>query len=54
MDLIIAVNALRELGHPTRLSVYRGLVIAGKPAQHINKKPADAGFLFFTHGMPLT
>lgn len=29
MDLITAANALRELGHPTRLSVYRELVRAG-------------------------
>lgn len=29
MDLNTAANALRELGHPTRLSVYRELVRAG-------------------------
>ncbi|WP_065647541.1 ArsR/SmtB family transcription factor [Pantoea eucrina] len=29
MDLNIAASALRELGHPTRLSVYRELVKAG-------------------------
>lgn len=29
MDLKTAANALRELGHPTRLSVYRELVRAG-------------------------
>lgn len=29
MDLHTAANALRELGHPTRLSVYRELVRAG-------------------------
>ncbi|EFB4733777.1 transcriptional regulator, partial [Escherichia coli] len=26
MDLNTAANALRELGHPTRLSIYRELV----------------------------
>ncbi|WP_313653544.1 helix-turn-helix domain-containing protein [Pantoea sp.] len=30
MDLNTAANALRELGHPTRLSVYRELVRAGQ------------------------
>ncbi len=29
MDLNTAANALRELGHPTRLSIYRELVRAG-------------------------
>jgi len=29
MDLHTAANALRELGHPTRLSIYRELVRAG-------------------------
>lgn len=29
MDLIEAANALKELGHPTRLGIYRELVKAG-------------------------
>ncbi|UIL55106.1 metalloregulator ArsR/SmtB family transcription factor (plasmid) [Pantoea agglomerans] len=43
MDLHTAANALRELGHPTRLNIYRELVRAGHdglPVGDIQKRLA--------------
>lgn len=37
MDLNTAANALRELGHPTRLGIYRELVKAGHNGLPVGK-----------------
>lgn len=37
MDIEIAAKALKELGHPIRLSIYKRLVKAGRPGMAVGK-----------------